>query len=711
MKLLNARIENFRLLKEVKIDFSTEVDRNLTIIRAANESGKTTLLTALQWGLFGDAALPDQGKNFRLSPLDTSSGIEASLIVSVAVEYKISARASTRTYRLIRSVTETVRAGEWERRNANINLLHLKSNGAYPIDNAKAHVRPHLPEELREVFFTDGDRALSFIEGSRGDQMKRVENAIRSLLGLGVIEDALDHVRKVSSSINQKVRKEGGNRNELDTATKRLAQLQNEIPELEKQVKRAKEARINLEGLEQEADRELSEALRKGNREELEKQRKAAIHGRQSAEKDSVQAAREHANLFRSKLLSKHLLSGPFAKANGILERLHSQGKIPSQTIPVLEDRLNQPVCICGESLDTNDKNGEKRRTHIRILIEDSRNSDEIQKKITALYYSSKELLRPIESRTWIDEYNDIFERRQRAINRCQQHGEAERAAEAKIAEIPNSDTRQLRDTRNRYYNQFKETQGEEIRLNLQLEAKQRDVKSAEADRAKFLQKDKRGLKFAAELYVAKDLQDIMSNALETMKTRELQKVSKYMNALFLDMIGVDVSQKAIITRAEITPDFRILVFGQYEQPLDPSQDLNGASRRALTIAFILALTKVSEVEAPNVIDTPLGMTSGYVKTAILKFAAQQSSQLILFLTHDEIKGCEDILDRYAGRVYTLTNPAHYPKILINEPGVTDTRVLLCDCNHRQHCEICERREAINMAEMNTDASAIAVEE
>ncbi len=474
MKLLHVRIENFRLLKEVEIDFSTEDVRNLTIIRAANESGKTTLLTALQWGLFGEEALPDRGRNFRLSPLDTSSDIEASPIISVEVDYRISASSGTRTYRLIRSVTETVRAGRWERRNANINLFHLKSNGADQIDNADAQIRPHLPKELREVFFTDGDRALSFIEGSWGEQMKQVENAIRSLLGLGVIEEALKHVRKVSSDINQKVRKEAGNRNELDRVTKLLAQLQKEIPELEEQAKKAKEARMNLEGLEQEADRRLSEVLLKGNKEELEKQRKTAIQGRQAAEKDSARAARDHANLFRSELLGKHLLSKPFKKAKGILERLRGQGKIPSQTIPVLEERLNQSNCICGENLDESNVDGKRRRTHIQNLIEDSRNSDEIQRKITALYYSAQEILRPIGNQTWIDECKDVFERRQRANKSSEQYGEAERVAEAKIAELPDVDTRQLRNVRNRYRNQFKETQSKEMRLNSQLDNENR---------------------------------------------------------------------------------------------------------------------------------------------------------------------------------------------------------------------------------------------
>ena len=167
------------------------------------------------------------------------------------------------------------------------------------------------------------------------------------------------------------------------------------------------------------------------------------------------------------------------------------------------------------------------------------------------------------------------------------------------------------------------------------------------------------------------------------------------MNTLFLAMIGADEAEKAIIKQAAITPDFCIVVSGPHDQLLDPSQDLNGASRRALTIAFILALAQVSEVEAPNVIDTPLGMMSGYVKQAVLQIASQHSAQLVLMLTHSEINECEEILDRRIGRIYTLTNPSHYPRILVNDSGVEDSRILICECNHRNHCHICERRELL----------------
>lgn len=133
-------------------------------------------------------------------------------------------------------------------------------------------------------------------------------------------------------------------------------------------------------------------------------------------------------------------------------------------------------------------------------------------------------------------------------------------------------------------------------------------------------------------------------------------------------------------------------VYGPGERTLNPDRDLNGASRRALTLSFILALTDVSEVEAPNIIDTPLGMMSGFVKRSVLRTAIKESSQLVLFLTRSEIEGCEAIIDEWAGHVCTLTNPAHYPRMLVHKPPTGESMILRCACNHRRECEICERR-------------------
>ena len=210
--------------------------------------------------------------------------------------------------------------------------------------------------------------------------------------------------------------------------------------------------------------------------------------------------------------------------------------------------------------------------------------------------------------------------------------------------------------------------------------------------RDKLLKNQEKGNKLFADLQIAKDILDVLSNSYSRITNEELEKVSKLMNEIFLEMIGSDPEQGSIIKKAIISKEFDIIVYGPQKRTLDPDRDLNGASRRALTLAFILALTKVSEVEAPNVIDTPLGMMTGYVKRAVLKTVIRESKQLILFLTRSEISECEDILDKKAGTVITLTNPTHYPKILLNDPGTTKRSIIRCSCDHRSECQICARR-------------------
>ena len=699
MKLLRARITNFRLLEDITLDFATGAGRNLTVVRAANESGKTTLLTALQWGLFGDRALPRKGVNYRLSPLDASRNPGAAVDITVEIDWELPTRTGVRKYKIIRIAKEVVRRSDWDRGTTNVSLFHVTNRGASTVENPDAHIAPHLPHELREVFFTDGDRALSFIEGKKGEQMKRVEDAIRSLLGFGVIESAREHTHQLRAQLNQRVRKDAAGRQDLQSVSEQVVTLEKRIDDRAKELEQVTAGSVKLEDLADEADARLADALRKGNREELQTQRQDALRARKSAARDEDQAARDQTNLFRSELLGKHLLRGPFAIARGVLERLHDQGKIPNQTIPVLEDRLRQPNCICGEALVGDKPDAERRRGYIRHLIEESRKSDAIQERVTELYYGAQGLLAPIRNRTWSDEYSDVLGRRQRASARRQEFGEREAAIDNKISDLPDVDVQQLRIARDRYRDQHRHAHGTAMRLEALQESDRRDRKRAEKERAGLLQKDEKSRKIGAELVVAQDLQSVLTNALETMKTRELGQVSDRMNATFLSMIGADEAQRAIIRRAAITPEFRIVVFGLHDQPLDPSQDLNGASRRALTIAFVLALTQVSEVEAPNVIDTPLGMMSGYVKRAVLQLAARESSQLVLFLTQSEIAGCEDILDGCAGRVYTLTNPAHYPRILVNEPETDSAGVVLCECDHRQSCALCERREAVAISD------------
>lgn len=707
MKLLRAEFQNFRLLRDLELEFSSDPDRKLTVIRAANESGKTTILHGLQWALYGDSALPGKGEGFRLHPIDWDIGEVRRVPITVTVEFELTthrrvaggARETRRRYRLVRSAFEDVDS-ESRRSASTVKLFALDNTGATLIDAPESLINDELPSELREVFFTDGDRALSFIEADVALSTKRdrVQRAIRSLLGLGVIDDAIKHVRKAAAEVNRKA-KQVGSGSELDRIASRLEAIENNREKLETDLEDAKQQFRAFDEKIEEIDRKIDEALQKGDKEKLQKSLDLAKREIKRLDDQLTAANKEHSALFRSRSIATDLLAPVLDRAFEKLEELHDQGKIPNTTIPVLQDRLSAEVCICGESLKPGEPASDKRCAHIQKLIDDSQRADEIQEIITDLYYGAKSLQSGGDagSSAWLEEYRKVVERRDGIQVLRDEAGRKLRALDRQLDSLPDTDIQGLRETKRHYKESRDRYLAKQSSIDTQLTELNRNREELERDRDRLLREQKKGARILAELEVTQDVVKVLQGAYERITKEELQKVSNLMNAIFLEMIGADPEQGAIIRRAEISREFDIIVYGPSDRTLNPDRDLNGASRRALTLAFILALTKVSEVEAPNVIDTPLGMTSGFVKRSILRTAVRESAQLMLFLTHDEIAGCEEIIDEAAGVVFTLTNPAHYPKMLVNDPGVVERKVLRCDCDHRSECPLCQRHADVQV--------------
>lgn len=701
MKLLRAEFQNFRLLKDLELRFSTEAERKLTVIRAANETGKTTILNGLQWALYGDTALPGKGDDFRLHPIDWDTSDGRRVPITATVEFEVTTyrrgatgpRETRRQYRIVRSVFEEVDGTKWRRSSpSTVKLFALTDAGASPIDAPEALINDELPPDLCEVFFTDGDRALSFIEAdvALSTKRQRVQRAIRSLLGLGVIEDAIKHVRKASREINQQAKKVGVS-GELSGIASHLEAIEDDTTKLESDLEDAKEQFAAFDEKVNETDKKIAAALQKGDKDKLQKELERAKRKIGQLDEQLAAANKEHSALFRGRHLATDLLAPVLSQAYSKLEELHDKGDIPKQTIPVLEDRLDANLCICGETLASEEPDGQRRRQYIEKLIEDSRRPDEIQEIVTDLYYGVK-TLQPGDEKAWLQDYEKIVKSRDGLQILRDEAGRELKAVELQIDALPDTDIQGLRETKRQYLNQRDRFLQKRSKIETQLEGLKREREVLTIGRDRLLREQKKGARILSELEVIQDVMRVLQSSYQRITDEELAKVSDLMNRIFLEMIGADPEQGAIIKRAEISPEFDIIVYGPNDRTLNPDRDLNGASRRALTLAFILALTKVSEVEAPNVIDTPLGMTSGYVRRSILRTAVRESTQLILFLTHDEIAGCEEILDESAGVVFTLTNPAHYPKMLVHDPGINELKVVRCECDHRSECRLCQRR-------------------
>jgi DNA sulfur modification protein DndD len=688
MRLMKARFDGFRLLSGIELDFSIDPKRNITVIRAANESGKTTMLTALQWGLYGDDALP---RGYALRRMDFAPMVPAT--TRVEIEYEIDSRTGPKRYRLVRRV-ET-HGNLDSRATSRVELYEVTAAGLDELPSPTNHIQQHLPSELREVFFTDGDRALSFIEGAKSAQQHKVRAAIERMMGLSLLEETIGHVKTVERQLRSRFDQEAGNA-ETRTIEAEIEEIDARVPVKLKELEDTKDRVSNLTEKRDQADRDLQDALSAGNREELSKELFNTRRQREKLDDQRRATEKRQAELLGTDELGRLLMAKVFRKAGGMLDDLRKKGQIPNKTVPILEDRLEHTDCICGESLDGSTPEGARRRQHIEDLIRDSREADDLRAKVSDLYYQARPLFTGT-PKNWSHLYSSAFQERQQIASVYRDIGEREAEIEAKLDKIPDINVQRLREIKQTYERQLRDevVRGTELDKDIRYLMDQRN----DLDR-KFRSlsaKVSKGEKIARELAVSTDIRNIIESSLARLKTVEVQSVSARMNDHFLSMIGAD-QESALITRAEITPEFRIVVYGRNGLEMDPSMDLNGASRRALTISFVLALTEISGVEGPNVVDTPLGMMAGFVKSEVVRTAADNSSQLILFLTHDEIKGCGAILDERAVVAATLTNPAHYPRILKNDPGTREAVILQCKCDHRTVCTICDRYESSTQA-------------
>ncbi len=707
MKLISATFKNFRLLKDLTLEFSTDEKKPLTVIRAANETGKTTCEYGLIWALYGSKALP--GKNeFSLFPADLKSKGERKAEIAVEIEFRTehsrgfgkgSHNLGSSDYRLIRSCVEYANTESGiQRESEHRRMFEISPSGSKRLDSEETErvIENSLPASLKDVYFTDGDSAMSFIEAAaaRGVKRKRVSGAIEALLAIDALNTTVKHLDKVSKSFGQEMDNTDYTA-ALERLNDRIGGWTEDISEWEEQSSIFEDQKKSGEKELRTTRAQLEEALKLGDKEKLIDEMRSTMRQIKNYEINAKTELQQIASLTCNKQTSKIFLGALASKAKDLLYNLNEEKQLPKVNIPILEELLDSKSCFCGADLRKDSEEGRTRRAKIEEAISSSQESDMIQECATSLFYRVRSEAFDITENNWIKDYTAQQGMYQNTVSSL-------RTAERKYSELDSS----IKDLNDRMVNQLKEQEetlaNSIAKINRLLGAKATQIKDAtgrkkeaEEERTKIEKRLGKIDSSAGKLNLSRYAQSIFKSIIDRMKDEELQKVSAEMNRIFLEMIGADPVRNdlTLITEARLTDDYDIVVFGPGRHQLDPDQDINGASRRAITLAFILALTKVSEVEAPNVIDTPLGMMSGYVKQSVLLQTIKEGSQTILFLTHDEIKGVEEVLDQYAGKVCTLTNPAHYPKILKNEPGVKDARIIKCACNHNQVCEICERKK------------------
>lgn len=334
-----------------RIEFSTDPERNVTVLIGINTSGKTTIVRAFEWCLYGKIGFEDP---FLLnSEVRDNMNVGDSQQVWVAVTFTHDAKVYTlkRQFTYIcnnRYIEDGKPKGELNKKpTENLTLEYLQSDGQTktPIsrENITESMDRVLPRDLADYFFFGGERISGI--ANRADLSK----AIRGLMRLDVLENARNHLAQVQKNFEKSIDTSGDEtaqkaKDSLETAKKKLETYLIEKANAENQVEywRNKESEYNAE-------------LAKSNIEQVKRaqeERKRIISS----------ISREKAKLDETKTaLVNSFNNRPFAffgmpaikKSLEILETVKESTEcVPGMDQDSIDYLIARGYCICGTRLD-----------------------------------------------------------------------------------------------------------------------------------------------------------------------------------------------------------------------------------------------------------------------------------------------------------------------------------------------------------------------
>ncbi len=701
-----AVFTNFRQLRDISIEFGENSEKPLTIIRAENRTGKTTMLTALSWALFGDKALRNRSE-YRMHPLDWNHEAEGfSVDISVEIYFDIDQELDgvkeRESYRLRRSSTENIDQHDIDKfavSTQTVILQKISEKGFEDISNPNAVIsKKFFPDSLREIFFTDGDRTLKFIdsEDSVTRRKDRVRQAVKHLLQLEVLERLQKHLVEVNKEYERSLAS-GKVEDERDAKTvERYYELSKELDDIPQEILEAEQELDTAQELLEGSEKDLSNA-------------KLALGGDPADMQKNILAWRDKKRSFERQIIDDYQCLSDSLKdyipqiyaemcrddvdnLSDYLDDLNQRGALPEVVPDIIQERLEKDLCICGTKISENKSIEEYLRSQLESSMLPGESDALVQLRSSIADWQRQTQGELSFSKSARFKLGNLAKSRSEITK-------LDKDISENNSKLDNLGDLNIQDLKRRLM-QHRDLQQEAYtnltRLETTFKIKNDELTRLKPEYTLITRKSHRYELQSRKNEVCEDLIGIVKGIISSMGVDTLEEVSLEMNRIFESINVQEGNTGSLIRKVFISSDYEIVVEGSTGKNLAPSTDISGAQKRALTLAFIFATVNVSGYDLPNFIDTPLGTQSGEVKRSMVEFTARNTRQCILFLTASEIAGVESALRQYTSRYYTLSHADHYPNELVNEPTVPTRSAFVCGCSIDESCIRCERKPLLS---------------
>ncbi len=648
MKITKIIINNFRQYKGLnEIEFSTDDNKNITVVYGKITSGKTTLLQSFNWVLYDTIVLQnaDQILNLEVAR-DLKPGEDAEVFVELHLKKD---DIDNKLYKFRRSIVYRYLEDKGLIVLSQTEKAYCKENDTWiQLNDYDEQVNMILPRKLSNYFLFDGERIKTI-----GNQQKRGEQevgeAVKSILGLEHYNTAIKHLTGPRSVLTEL-------RGSLNSAAG---------PEMEK-------LKARIEKADELIDEKNQSKMRLESEIDIFKQKKAELQKTISENKATAERQKEknetqqrlESNKKRREYLFKdfkqyfnrYYLDFFYTGLSSKIEEIQKGGllNVKNEAIPNMNDKsilylIKRGYCVCGEPLEENSE-------HYKFMMEEMKKLPprEIGNSIAEFNRDIKLYVNEEKSGYFKDEltrkYSELCEV-SRVINED----------EDKIVKI----SEQIQSNIN-----VGALEEEVVRLENKIEDYSRTIgqrnteienlkKQKEDDNNKLLSLagfDEKNVKIKKEIDYTNRISDILSkmyNEKEAILIDELQKeINKYLDQIYA---GERIMK--------ISPDYTFHLL------YDDGDEVDSAESEGLgivkAISFMCGLFEVAKKKLvkqidneslyPLVFDAPLSNVGSYERKNIMHYLPEVASQIIVF-TREE-KDLEDIdseTKQRIGEVYNI---------------------------------------------------------
>ncbi len=358
MKFRNIRIKNFMRYKdEVNIAFSTDEEKNVTVVLGDNTFGKTTLAQAFRWCLYEELANTNYNKKKDVVLLNNE--VVASMNVNTpprAVSVEIEIIDGDR-------VIYITRRAQYRRKSNNPLDMSLSQVGSTEftmqieeggikgkvISDAEKDqpvsslINSLLPKNLSNYLFFDGERW-----NNEKDKKADIKNSIDTILGLAGLLQMLRHLKldryNVIGVLNSRIK---NNSSEMTTLSNSIQVYRNNAAGQEQTIQ---EIEQKIEELKPTVD-----SLR------------AQLERNQGVEQDQKELARVENDLVRFENMQKSsyaecvkhfstsarfIASSMYEEIEELFKTIDLEGKdIPGVTVDTIDYLIEHGKCLCGSEI------------------------------------------------------------------------------------------------------------------------------------------------------------------------------------------------------------------------------------------------------------------------------------------------------------------------------------------------------------------------